>query len=48
MAHPQVVDEGNSLHIWRAAVIILIEQLQTGKKEWSSSLGVVQRANNSL
>jgi hypothetical protein len=47
MAHPQVVDGGDGLKIQRAAANILNKLSQTADKEWSSSLGVGQGANNS-
>jgi hypothetical protein len=46
MVHPQVVDEGDSLQIWRVAANILNEQSWTADKGWSSSLGVGRGANN--
>jgi hypothetical protein len=47
MVHPQVVDGGESLQIRSIGVNILNKKLQTADKEWSSSLGVGQGANNS-
>jgi hypothetical protein len=47
MKHPQVVDGGDGLRIWRVAANIFNKQLQTANKEWSSSLWVGRWANNS-
>jgi hypothetical protein len=47
MAHPQVVDGGNGLQIWRVAGNILNKHSRTADKGWSSSLGVGRGANNS-
>jgi hypothetical protein len=46
VAHPQVVDGGDSLQIWRVAVNILNKQSWTGNKGWPSSLGVWMGVNN--
>jgi hypothetical protein len=43
----QGTDRGDGLQIWNAAVNILNKELQTVDREWSSSLGVGQGANNS-
>jgi hypothetical protein len=40
MVHPQVVDKGVCLQIWKIAANIFTKQLQTADKGWSSSLGV--------
>jgi hypothetical protein len=40
MARPQVAVGGDGLQIWKVAVNILNNQLQTDDKGWSSSLGV--------
>jgi hypothetical protein len=42
MVHPQVLDGGDSLQIWRVAAKISNKQLQTADREWPSSLGVRQ------
>jgi hypothetical protein len=47
MARPQVADGGNGLQIWRVPANILNKQSRIADKEWSSSLGVGRRANNS-
>jgi hypothetical protein len=47
MAHPQVVDRGDGLQIWRVAVNILNKQLWTADNGLSSSLGVGHGAINS-
>jgi hypothetical protein len=47
MAHPQVADAGDALHLWRVAANILNKQSRTADKEWSSSLRVGRGANKS-
>jgi hypothetical protein len=47
MAHPQVVDGGDDLRIWKVAVNILNKQSRTADMGWSSILGVGRGANNS-
>jgi hypothetical protein len=39
LVHPQVVDGGDSLQIWRVAVNILNKQSQTADKGWSPAWG---------
>jgi hypothetical protein len=46
MARPRVADRGDGLQIWRIAVNMLNKQSWTADSGWSSSLGVVQGANN--
>jgi hypothetical protein len=46
MVHPQVVDGGEGLEIWRIAADILNKQLWTADRGRSSSLGVGQEAND--
>jgi len=46
MANPQVAD-GEGLQTWRVAENVSNKQSQRADKEWSSSLGVGRRANNS-
>jgi hypothetical protein len=46
MACPQVVDEGESLQIWKVAANILKKQSRKANKGWSSSLGVGRGPNN--
>jgi hypothetical protein len=48
MGHPQVVDGGDGLQIWRVATTILNKQSQTADYGWSSSLGWGHGVNNSL
>jgi len=48
MAHPQAVDGGNSLQVWRTTANILNKQSQTANKGCSSSLDVGRGANSSL
>jgi hypothetical protein len=40
MVHPQVMDGGDDLQIWRIGANILDKQSQTADKGWSSSLRV--------
>jgi hypothetical protein len=40
MVRPQVVDGGDGLQIWRAAVNILNKQSRTADKLWASSVGL--------
>jgi hypothetical protein len=40
IVHPWVVDGGYGLQMWVVAVSILNKQLQTGDKEWFTSLGL--------
>jgi hypothetical protein len=47
MAHPQVVEGGNALQVWREAANILNKQSWTADKGWSSSMGVGRGANDS-
>jgi hypothetical protein len=47
MARPQVADGGNALQFWREAANILDKQSWTADQEWSSSMEVGRRANNS-
>jgi hypothetical protein len=47
MVRPQVVVGGDALQLWREAANILIKQLQTADKGWSSSFGVGHGSNNS-
>jgi hypothetical protein len=47
MAHPQVADGGNVLHIWRVAANILNKQPPTVDRGWSSSWEVGRGAKNS-
>jgi hypothetical protein len=47
MARPQVADGGDGLQLRRVVANILIKQLRTVDKGWSSSLGVGRGANNS-
>jgi hypothetical protein len=47
MAHPQVVDGGEALQIWREAANILNKQSRTDDNGWTSSLEVGRGANNS-
>jgi hypothetical protein len=46
MVCPQVVDEGNSLNLWRVAVNILNKQSWIADDGWSFSLGVELEADN--
>jgi hypothetical protein len=39
MAHPQVVDRGNGLQMWRVAANILNKQSRTADRGWPSSSG---------
>jgi hypothetical protein len=43
MAHPQLVDGGNDLQIWRVVAYILNKQSQMSDVGWSSSLEVYLR-----
>jgi hypothetical protein len=40
MAHPEVVDRGDGLQIWRLAENMLNKQSQTEDRGWPSSLEV--------
>jgi len=46
-AHPQVVNGGDGLQIWRATANVSNKPLRTADKGWSSGLGFGQGANNS-
>jgi hypothetical protein len=46
MLHLQVVVGGDGLRIWRLAMNMLNEQLQTADGGWPSSLGVGWGVNN--
>jgi hypothetical protein len=48
IVHPQVVDGGEGLQIWRVAANILHKQLHVAYKGWSSNLDVACGANNNL
>jgi hypothetical protein len=41
MVHPQVVDGGDGLQIWRIAANILNKKSWTADKGWSSGLGLI-------
>jgi hypothetical protein len=41
MMHPQVVDGGEGLQLWRAAANKMNKHLGAADKEWSSSSGVL-------
>jgi len=47
MVHPQVVDGGDGLQIYRVAANIPVKHSQRSDKGWSSILWVGQGANNS-
>jgi hypothetical protein len=40
MAHPRIVDVGDSFQIWVVAAYILNKEERTAGNGWSSSLGV--------
>jgi hypothetical protein len=46
MVHPQVVDTGDGLQIWRVAVNVLNKESCTADRNSTSSLGVGQGPSN--